>query len=269
MHQLGYGIDVWARWDSAFFLRIAEHGYDGTSAAFYPLYPGIVAVVGWVLAGQYVLAGVLVSLAACLGAFVLLYRLSEARLGAGRRPACRRLPRDLPDGAVPRRGLQRVALPAARGRGVRARRARTLSGGRRGSGARDPHPRDRCRAAAGAGRDGLAAQARPARARGGAADRRRVPARPVASGRRPVGVLGRPGPLAPPPLVGRAARRDLGRSARPLGADAVGGRADARLRGKHRRRRRARALRRAHRRRVEAGRERPTGSSRRSASRSR
>ncbi len=81
MHQLGYGIDVWARWDSAFFLRIAEHGYDGTSAAFYPLYPGIVAVVGWVLAGQYVLAGVLVSLAACLGSFALLYRLSEARLG--------------------------------------------------------------------------------------------------------------------------------------------------------------------------------------------
>jgi len=82
LHQLGYGIDIWARWDSAFFLRIAEHGYDGTSAAFYPLYPGIVAVVGRVLAGQYVLAGVLVSLAACLGAFTLLYRLSEAKLDA-------------------------------------------------------------------------------------------------------------------------------------------------------------------------------------------
>ena len=82
LHQFGYGIDVWARWDSVFFLRIAEHGYDGTSAAFYPLYPGIVAVIGWVLAGQYVLAGVLVSLAACLGAFVLLYRLAEAKLGA-------------------------------------------------------------------------------------------------------------------------------------------------------------------------------------------
>ena len=82
LHQLGYGVDVWARWDSAFFLRIAEHGYDGTSAAFYPLYPGVVAAVGWVLAGQYVLAGVLVSLAACLGAFWLLYRLSEAKLGA-------------------------------------------------------------------------------------------------------------------------------------------------------------------------------------------
>lgn len=81
LHQLGYGIDVWARWDSAFFLRIAEHGYDGTSAAFYPLYPAAVAALGRVLAGQYVLAGVLVSLAACLGAFVLLYRLSEAKLG--------------------------------------------------------------------------------------------------------------------------------------------------------------------------------------------
>jgi len=82
MHQLGYGIDVWARWDSAFFLRIAEQGYDGTSAAFYPLYPAAVAAVGWVLAGQYVLAGVLVSLAACLGWFLLLYRLTEAKLGA-------------------------------------------------------------------------------------------------------------------------------------------------------------------------------------------
>jgi hypothetical protein len=82
LHQLGYGIDVWARWDSAFFLRIAEHGYDGTSAAFYPLYPAAVALVGRLLDGQYVLGGVLVSLAACLGAFVLLYRLTEAKLGA-------------------------------------------------------------------------------------------------------------------------------------------------------------------------------------------
>ncbi len=82
LHQLGYGIDVWARWDSAFFLRIAEHGYDGTSAAFYPLYPAAVAVAGRMLGGQYVLGGVLVSLAACLGAFALLYRLTEGKLGA-------------------------------------------------------------------------------------------------------------------------------------------------------------------------------------------
>ena len=41
-HDLGAFTDVWARWDSVWFLRIAEHGYDvasGAAAAFYPLYP--------------------------------------------------------------------------------------------------------------------------------------------------------------------------------------------------------------------------------------
>jgi hypothetical protein len=83
IHTWGYGLDVWARWDSVFFVRIARHGYDAASAAFYPLYPGLVALVGRALGGQYVLAGVAVSLAACLGAFVLLYRLAEEKLGAG------------------------------------------------------------------------------------------------------------------------------------------------------------------------------------------
>jgi hypothetical protein len=82
IHTWGYGLDVWARWDSVFFVRIARHGYDAASAAFYPLYPGLVALAGRALGGQYVLAGVLVSLAACLGAFVLLYRLAEEKLGA-------------------------------------------------------------------------------------------------------------------------------------------------------------------------------------------
>jgi hypothetical protein len=77
--------DVWARWDSVWFLRIAEHGYDsasGAAAAFYPLYPGTVSVVGWALFGHYVLAGILVSLAAAFAAFMLLYRVAEERLGA-------------------------------------------------------------------------------------------------------------------------------------------------------------------------------------------
>lgn len=82
LHTWGYGLDIWARWDSAFFIRIAKHGYDAASAAFYPLYPGLVAGLGRVFGGQYVLAGIVVSLAACLGAFVLLYRLAEERLGA-------------------------------------------------------------------------------------------------------------------------------------------------------------------------------------------
>jgi Mannosyltransferase (PIG-V) len=82
IHDLGSFTDVWARWDSVFFVRIAQHGYDHASAAFYPLYPGLVAALGRVFFGHYVLAGIVVSLAAALGSFVLLYRLAEQRLGA-------------------------------------------------------------------------------------------------------------------------------------------------------------------------------------------
>ena len=84
-HDLGAVTDVWARWDSVWFLRIAEHGYSsasGAASAFYPLYPGSVAVLGRALFGHYVLAGILVSLAAALGSCLLLYRLAEERLGA-------------------------------------------------------------------------------------------------------------------------------------------------------------------------------------------
>jgi hypothetical protein len=82
IHTWGYGLDVWARWDSVFFVRIARNGYDAASAAFYPLYPGLVAAAGRALGGQYVLGGVMISLAACAGAFALLYRLAEEKLGA-------------------------------------------------------------------------------------------------------------------------------------------------------------------------------------------
>jgi hypothetical protein len=82
IHDLGYATDIWARWDSVFFVRIAEHGYDHASAAFAPLYPGLVWLVGHVLFGHYVLAGIVVSLACTLGAFVLLYTTAEQRLGA-------------------------------------------------------------------------------------------------------------------------------------------------------------------------------------------
>jgi hypothetical protein len=83
--DLGWVTDIWARWDSVWFLRIAEHGYssvEGASAAFYPLYPASVAVLGRVFFGHYVLAGIVVSLAATLGAFVLFHDLAETKLGA-------------------------------------------------------------------------------------------------------------------------------------------------------------------------------------------
>ena len=83
LHDVGWAVDVWARWDSSWFLRIAEHGYSDPSftPAFAPVYPWLVGGLGRMLGGHYVLAGVLVSLAACAAAFVLLYRLAEERLG--------------------------------------------------------------------------------------------------------------------------------------------------------------------------------------------
>jgi hypothetical protein len=84
-HDLGAVTDVWARWDSVWFLRIAEHGYEHLSSsatAFFPLYPAAVGLLGRVLLGHYVLAGIVVSLATGLATFVLVYRLAEDKIGA-------------------------------------------------------------------------------------------------------------------------------------------------------------------------------------------
>jgi len=84
LHELGYGIDVWARWDSDWYLLIAEEGYSdspSSTPAFFPLYPALVGALGRLLAGHYVLAGVLLSLAACAVALVLLHRLALDLLG--------------------------------------------------------------------------------------------------------------------------------------------------------------------------------------------
>jgi hypothetical protein len=84
-HDLGFVTDIWARWDSVWFLRIAEEGYgalEGAAAAFYPLYPAAVGLLGRILLGHYVVAGIAISLAASLAAFLLLHDLAETKLGA-------------------------------------------------------------------------------------------------------------------------------------------------------------------------------------------
>ena len=83
LHDLGPVVDVWARWDSDWYVQIAQHGYVWPSSrpAFFPLYPLLVGPLGHVLGGHTVLAGVLVSLGACAGAFVLFERLARLKLG--------------------------------------------------------------------------------------------------------------------------------------------------------------------------------------------
>ena len=83
LHDLGAVVDVWARWDSNWYIRIAESGYSWPSStpAFFPLYPLLIAGLGRVLGNHFLLAGLLVSLAACAASFVLLHGLVRERLG--------------------------------------------------------------------------------------------------------------------------------------------------------------------------------------------
>ena len=83
-NDLGFVTDIWARWDSVWFLRIASDGYgeiEVAAAAFYPLYPALLALLDPLFFGHTIVAGLAVSLAACAVAFVLLHRLAAERLG--------------------------------------------------------------------------------------------------------------------------------------------------------------------------------------------
>jgi Mannosyltransferase (PIG-V) len=81
-HDLGFGLDIFSRFDSDWYVRIARSGYHGSaSQAFYPLYPLLVAGPGRVFGGHYVVAGVVISLAACAGSFWLLWKVALPKLG--------------------------------------------------------------------------------------------------------------------------------------------------------------------------------------------
>lgn len=81
--DIGWGVGLWSRWDSGYFLQIAQDGYvePERTTAFFPLYPLLVKVLGTALSGHYIFAGIAISLAACAGAFVLLHRLAEPLIG--------------------------------------------------------------------------------------------------------------------------------------------------------------------------------------------
>ena len=75
-----------ARWDSWWYLTIAQHGYDHQlmRTAFFPLYPLIVRGLGPIV-GSNLIAGVIVSLVSFAVALVLLYRLALLELGSASR----------------------------------------------------------------------------------------------------------------------------------------------------------------------------------------
>ena len=83
-HPLGGFVSSLAHWDAVWYLGIADSGYDGTRAAFFPLYPLLVRGVGEIGGGSpgaRLLAAYAISLVAFAGALVLLHRLVSLELG--------------------------------------------------------------------------------------------------------------------------------------------------------------------------------------------
>jgi hypothetical protein len=75
--HLSLVFNTFAQWDSGWFVRIADHGYDvKQSSAFFPLYPLVVRGIAEVL-GSTVIAGVLVSLAAAGLAAIAVFKIAQ------------------------------------------------------------------------------------------------------------------------------------------------------------------------------------------------
>jgi hypothetical protein len=77
-------VGVWERFDTLWYLRIAQHGYDLSRAViFYPLYPALIRIVSWVL--PVTVAALLVSTVGTSLLFWGLLRLGRGQIsGAGR-----------------------------------------------------------------------------------------------------------------------------------------------------------------------------------------
>ncbi len=82
---------MWQRFDSGFYLGIAQHGYwpastlhSASNWVFYPLYPLLISIVGFLFGGSsdaYSLAGLLISNVAALIAVSFLYLLVRNEFG--------------------------------------------------------------------------------------------------------------------------------------------------------------------------------------------
>ncbi len=77
-------VNAWGNWDGAWYIRIAEHGYAAANntAAFSPLLPLCVRGLGAALGGEYLVAGIVIALAAYFAAVVVLYRFVALDLGS-------------------------------------------------------------------------------------------------------------------------------------------------------------------------------------------
>jgi hypothetical protein len=81
---LGDVVERWHRWDTTWYVIIADSGYhyDSRATAFFPLYPMLVRGVHHVIPGTTTLeAALVVSVLACLAALIMVHRLTAEILG--------------------------------------------------------------------------------------------------------------------------------------------------------------------------------------------
>ncbi len=76
-------LEPWQRWDTLHYQAVAERGYAAFDTALFtpPLYPGLMRLFGSALGGNTLLAGILVSNAACLLGLIALGRLALLETG--------------------------------------------------------------------------------------------------------------------------------------------------------------------------------------------
>ena len=77
---------VWDHWDAAFYVHIAQYGYQNTTGfhdpAFFPLFPLLIKVVALLFGNQsFPLAAMLVSNLALFGSLYMLYQIATDALG--------------------------------------------------------------------------------------------------------------------------------------------------------------------------------------------
>lgn len=70
---------VWQRFDTNWYLKIAQRGYSGDdgSTVYFPLYPLLIRALGTILGGDDLIAAIVISNIALVIALYLLYRLTE------------------------------------------------------------------------------------------------------------------------------------------------------------------------------------------------
>jgi Gpi18-like mannosyltransferase len=75
---------IWARWDGIWYLMIARQGYGpqvGILQAFFPAFPGLIHVLGGLLGGHYLLAGILLNRLLLLPTVVIFTQLVREEAG--------------------------------------------------------------------------------------------------------------------------------------------------------------------------------------------